>query len=390
MITLRNFREKVDASQKASVLTDDRIQVGGEFEVELLDSEEEDAFPSLGEFAKDVPLIEELRDGDTLLYTDADSPDLGDFDHLDEYERWIDEEAIEGFLTKVDVYFDDYAIRWDEDVDNIFIVIQENDEVSFYNRLGHKLEKAFNVYASEYEEKSINEVALDRIFREIEIEYEQRRNSQQEQEEDSTNKFQEWYPEFEVVDDASLVDGIEIVTPPVSIKKFLDYMGEIFDDIQNRGVFRTDRTTGLHINISIDGVDLREDLDVLKLALFVEEGRVYKFFSGRRGSKYAQSIRTLLSNPEDIEEIDSEMQQKLKQKMHQSWGKHFGVNFLKIPENYIEFRYLGGKGYEEKFDEIRSQMLDFAYFLRISTDPNAHWKEYQKKLFRLLTSMDDE
>ena len=43
--------------------------------------------------------------------------------------------------------------------------------------------------------------------------------------------------------------------------------------------------------------------------------------------------------------------------------KYYGVNFSKLPKNYIEFRYLGGKDYEKKYNTILNMTEHFVLSL---------------------------
>jgi hypothetical protein len=38
--------------------------------------------------------------------------------------------------------------------------------------------------------------------------------------------------------------------------------------------------------------------------------------------------------------------------------KYYGVNFTKIPQGYIEFRYLGNRDYQKKIKDIR-EIIDY-------------------------------
>ena len=85
-------------------------------------------------------------------------------------------------------------------------------------------------------------------------------------------------------------NGIEVISPPMPLEKFLKICPEIFDFIDTYGY--TDNDCGFHINISLKNVSrLEKTLDVLKLILFFEEDMVYKYFDIRRHSTYALSSK---------------------------------------------------------------------------------------------------
>jgi len=111
----------------------------------------------------------------------------------------------------------------------------------------------------------------------------------------------------------------------------------------------TDSDTGFHINISLKNPNKK--INPLKLLLFFEEGKVYNFFKNRKNNRYAQSIKYLFDKDSDapknktkkLDDIEQEFSSKI------SMDRYFGVNLNHlIQKNYIEFRYIGGKGYEKK------------------------------------------
>ena len=61
--------------------------------------------------------------------------------------------------------------------------------------------------------------------------------------------------------------------------------------------------------------------------------------------------------------------------------KYYGVNFSKLPKNYIEFRYLGGKDYENRYNSIMNLTEHFVLSLYDSLmNPTYNEKDLQKYL----------
>ena len=64
--------------------------------------------------------------------------------------------------------------------------------------------------------------------------------------------------------------------------------------------------------------------------------------------------------------------------------KYYGVNFSKLPKNYIEFRYLGGKDYEKKYNTILNMTEHFVLSLYESLVNPVYNKHDLKMLDSLL------
>ena len=64
--------------------------------------------------------------------------------------------------------------------------------------------------------------------------------------------------------------------------------------------------------------------------------------------------------------------------------KYYGVNFSKLPKNYIEFRYLGGKDYEKKYNTIMNMTEHFVLSLYETLTNPVYNKEDIQKLDRIL------
>jgi len=183
--------------------------------------------------------------------------------------------------------------------------------------------------------------------------------------------------------------GIELISPPIKLKTFLDNMQTIFKAINKFGT--TNKSTGLHIGISLKNI---KSIDILKLVLFMEEGKIYKFFKERKNNKYAKSmileILQKLEKGKDIIKKDyTEFLGDLESFVPKE--KYYGINFMKLnsANPYLEFRYLGGTNYHKKFTETKFQILDFIYFVQLAIDPEFKKKEYILKINRLLNSLLD-
>lgn len=188
---------------------------------------------------------------------------------------------------------------------------------------------------------------------------------------------------WDVKPDGSLGDkGVEIVTPIVPLKELLNIIEKTFDWIDENGF--TDRSCGFHVHMSMD--KSKYELDPLKLLLFVEEGKIYEYFEERLFNNYCKSIENvhfsnleMPFNPEDLKKIAKK--EKIEKEMNTE--KYAGVHLIELEQNHVEFRYMGGKNYHTKFKEVRNVIVNYAYWLSVSCDPDFKKNEYLTKLSRL-------
>jgi hypothetical protein len=89
--------------------------------------------------------------------------------------------------------------------------------------------------------------------------------------------------------------------------------------------------------------------------LSFNESLVYKYFPKRKNNIYCQSIKQIYPK-----NIHMQFIPELKHNYNLPNDKYYGVNFLKLQKNYLEYRYLGGENYHRKVDEI---ILLMDYFI---------------------------
>lgn len=201
--------------------------------------------------------------------------------------------------------------------------------------------------------------------------------------------------------DSSLAtdNGFELIAPKggLPLDEILPIIKDVFALIEDYPELYTSDSSGFHVNISIEGVDLQKDLDRLKLALFMEEGKVFEYFKSRKNNQYTQSVLKALQKdgPRALRQASGDKKKEYREIINDlknsviPEGKYYGINFTKLNRNYVEFRYLGGKNYHTKYNRIRSQILDFAFFLKVATTPGFKRKEYLKKIARLLDDIEE-
>ena len=97
-------------------------------------------------------------------------------------------------------------------------------------------------------------------------------------------------------------------------------------------------------------------MNILKFILGFDESFIFDRFPNRKDNVYAKSIDNyypvnrfvFYETPDNIDKNDYVMPKE----------KYYGLNFTKLPNGYLEMRYLGGLGYEKKTFQIL-EILDY-------------------------------
>lgn len=190
--------------------------------------------------------------------------------------------------------------------------------------------------------------------------------------------------------------GVEITSPPVPINQFLDEMKKMFNFISSIGF--TDGEAGLHIGVSFKDRYMWDDIDPLKLAVFMDEGYIWKYFPERVDNEYAEKVIGAIEDK--LHNVNIDLLKTISPGKHKNqindddalkFSKYYGINFSKIIEgdNYIEFRYLGGTNYEKKYKRIQDTLVMYVHALKLAFDPEYKKKEYIKKLLRAINRNTD-
>lgn len=145
---------------------------------------------------------------------------------------------------------------------------------------------------------------------------------------------------------------VELITGPLQYNEAKIYLSKILKFINKHG--RTNDKCSLHINISFtDDIDLN-DLNILKLILNTDEDEIYRFFPARKNNIYAKSVKNLI--PYKQYDFFNVPISSVKNSMKLPNDKYFGINFINITDNRktqrIEYRYIGGSGYESSVGTI--------------------------------------
>jgi len=173
---------------------------------------------------------------------------------------------------------------------------------------------------------------------------------------------------------------IELVTGPMPFVESKLIIAKTLKWIRENG--STNERCSIHINIAFDGSKLGvpaniSNLDIGKFVLNFDENKVYESFPNRKDSVYAKSIKFIVP----LSGMTQPSPEKISWKNYMFVNeKYYGVNFTKLPKNYIEFRYLGGKDYEKKYNTIMNLTEHFVISLYESLMYPKYTKEDLKKL----------
>ena len=145
---------------------------------------------------------------------------------------------------------------------------------------------------------------------------------------------------------------IELVTGPLPFVEAKIILAKTLKWIKENG--STNDKCSIHVNLAFDGKKLGPEtnvskLDIGKFVLSFDENKVFDLFPDRKNSVYAKSIKFITP----LSGFHQTSPEKTLSKNYMFVSeKYYGVNFGKVPKGYIEFRYIGGKDYEKKYNKI--------------------------------------
>lgn len=146
---------------------------------------------------------------------------------------------------------------------------------------------------------------------------------------------------------------VELVTGPLNYFDAKYYLVKIIKFIQNNG-YTTDKCS-IHFNISFNDETLNlNNINALKLILNANEEEIYRSYPSRKNNVYAKSVKRVIPFKEyDFFNIPISV---VKNNMRLPTDKYYGINLLNINKNKekqrVEFRYIGGKDYENNLGQV--------------------------------------
>ena len=193
----------------------------------------------------------------------------------------------------------------------------------------------------------------------------------------------------EVTKDLSVPNGVEVITKALPMKEAIDLYYKMSKHINDVG--STGMHTGMHVNISIDGVDMTK-LNPVKMFLLIDPRSLEKDFALRRHvessmsfiESNAKKIIISLLNYQTIRQVRTVIQQHIRsdEKYQQINLKHIGTGVYH--ERRVEFRFFGGPGYQDRPEDVIKNMYKAVHALAAGLDPLYMEKEYISRVIRLL------
>jgi hypothetical protein len=182
--------------------------------------------------------------------------------------------------------------------------------------------------------------------------------------------------------------GLEFVSPPLPLGEMLDDLRKFKEWAGRQGIY-TNKSTGLHMNVSVPGFS-NERLDYVKLAVLLGDEYILRQFD-RLNNTYTKSAMSkvkdlVVKNPDRaaavLDKMKSHLDTAASQMLHGTkTDKYTSIN---VKDGYVEFRSPGGDWLSEDLDKLESTLLRFVVALDAAIDENKYREEYQKKLYRLL------
>ena len=188
--------------------------------------------------------------------------------------------------------------------------------------------------------------------------------------------------------------GLEFVSPPLPIDEIMSDLLKVKKWADQNGCY-TNKSTGLHINISVPNYDLAR-LDFVKLALLMGDEYVLNQF-GRASNTYAKSAMGKVRDhvrqrPYEakylLDKMKGHMGELASKAIHSgSTDKYTSIN---TKDGHVEFRSPGGDWLGDNFGQIENTLLRFTVALSAAMDPAAYREEYLKKLYKTLNAGNDK
>jgi len=184
--------------------------------------------------------------------------------------------------------------------------------------------------------------------------------------------------------------GLEFISPPLPLNEIIKDI-EAIKKWANRVGAYTNKSTGLHMNISIPNLN-DQNLDYVKLAVLLGDEYVLKQF-GREANTY--TVSALKQIQDRVKKLDTTAMEKYLDQIKSGlnkrasellsisgFGKYTSIN---PKSGYIEFRSPGGDYLNEPTDKLVNTLQRFIVATKSAIDPDADRREYISKLTRLLT-----
>lgn len=206
---------------------------------------------------------------------------------------------------------------------------------------------------------------------------------------------------------------VEIISEPLPLAEQFEFMGEMFDHIKEHGY--TSSNSGMHVNISHRLMAKNpKGFNMLKMVVLLDPDFMQMRTSKMRNAamkksrlfkwEIRNSMVSALMNLVDKERLKAlashyatgrsfDDLEDMLENMVITADKFRGINFTSYvspsmnsrpDQRRIEFRFFGGEGYEDRFDDIQHDIYFICYSILAAYDKDYLRKEYVNGLLRLL------
>lgn len=161
---------------------------------------------------------------------------------------------------------------------------------------------------------------------------------------------------------------VELITEPMPYHEAIATLFKVLTWMRENAW--TDEKCALHANISFDRFKLTdmkdriEAINRLKFVLGFDEEFVYERFPKRKTSIYARSINSIFPINKFVYADNVDVIHKENYELPSE--KYFGINFSKLDKEYLEIRYMGGRGYEKKGHAVK-EIVDYVALFTYNT-----------------------
>lgn len=196
--------------------------------------------------------------------------------------------------------------------------------------------------------------------------------------------------EYDIEPDSSLHGdgddaGLEFISPPLPLDDAIEQVRLVKKWADDRGAY-TNRSTGLHMNVSVPGFN-SDKLDFVKLTLLLGDNYILEKF-GRSANTYCRSAMDIIAEAPSAEDKEL-LFKKLKNNLETIASKviHSGrvgkFTSINPKDNRVEFRGPGGDWLDQNFDKVEDTLYRCVVALDAAVDPDKYRKDYLKKLTKM-------
>lgn len=177
---------------------------------------------------------------------------------------------------------------------------------------------------------------------------------------------------------------VEFVTDIMSIPRGINHIKDFFDKAVANGI-TFPSTAGLHASISHKHYD-KKDINLAKFLVLLSGDYLHSIFPERRFVKnISRRMHSALvgKGKMSVKEMEEAIVNEFTENRDDDSAKYITTkisDYINM-DGRIELRFIGGENYNEKFNEIRWQILRAIYILAIAYEPDMFRNEYLKILY---------